>query len=210
MPRSLLVPDVASSRPVGVALALTMAVGLLSGCSFARTERSAASTRARPTATSSPTLTTAPTPSPTTTPKPERPAAMDTVNLNGAIATAEYFLELFPYALNTGDINDWDALSHPDCQFCSGLSAEVKRQAAVLQHQEGLATSIATATGIEVDPGIWFTVELDMTQGKSRIVDAAGAVLQEGPQQRSRVTMIVIRESNRWLVRGAQIDPWNG
>jgi len=203
-------PDVSSSHPVRVALALALAVGLLGGCSFGGTGRSAAATSARPTATASPTPTTAPTPSPTTTPKPERPTAMDTVNVSGAVATAKYFLELFPYALNTGDINDWDALSHPDCQFCSGLSAEVKRQAAVLQHQEGLATSIATATGTEVDPGIWFTVELDMTQGKSRIVDAAGAVLQEGPQQRSRVTMIVIRESNRWLVRGAQIDPWNG
>lgn len=208
MPRSLLVPDARSSRPVGVAIAAAVAFGLLGGCSFGGPDPVAVSTSAAPTVAAPPTP--SPTPSPTSTPKPERPAAMGVVDVSGAVATATYFLELFPYALNTGDISGWNALSHPDCQFCSGLSEEVKRQAALLEHQEGLATSIAAATGTEVDPGIWFTVELDMTQGQSRIVDAAGTVLQEGPQQRSRVTMIVIRESDRWLVRGAQIDPWNG
>ncbi|CAN5307731.1 hypothetical protein BH11ACT1_BH11ACT1_30370 [soil metagenome] len=135
---------------------------------------------------------------------------MDEVRVDGAIATATYFLQLFPYALNTGDSSGWDALSHPDCRFCSGLSDEVKRQAALLEHQEGLATSISSASGVEVDPGVWFTIDLDITQGKSRVVDSTGSVLLEGPEQRSHVTMIVIRDNDRWLVRGAQIDPQNG
>jgi hypothetical protein len=207
MPRSLFVPDAASSRPVGVALAVALAVGLLGGCSFGGADRSATPTSARPTPTASPTPTPAATPSPTTTPKPERPAAMDVVDVSGAVATATYFLELYPYALNTGDISEWNELSHPECIFCAGLADEVKRQAGLSEHQEGLATSIASATGIEVRPGAWFDVDFDVTQGPWQVVDMAGAVVeQSSPTKIAHVHMNVVRDSGRWLVREAQAD----
>ena len=150
MPRSLLVPDAVSSRPVQVAVAAVLALGLLGGCSFGDSDPVTVSTSAAPTVAAPPPPTPAATPSATTTPKPERPAAMDAVNLDGAIATAEYFMSLYPYALNTGDISDWNGLSHPECIFCAGLADEVKRQTGLLEHQEGLATSIASATAVEV------------------------------------------------------------
>jgi hypothetical protein len=207
MPRSLLVPDVASSHPVGVALAVALAVGLLGGCSFARAEPSAASTSARLAATASPTPTTAPTPSPTATPKPERPAAMDTVNLNGAIATAEYFLSLYPYVYNTGDLTDWKALTHPECIFCASVVANAERMHELNQHQVGTDTTVDSATGVEVDPGAWFTVDINCTQGPWSVTDDAGTVVEAGPDTNAYLMhVVVVREADTWRVREVQVD----
>jgi hypothetical protein len=211
MSRSLLVPDAVSSRPTRVAVATALALGLLGGCSFGDSDPVAVSTSAAPTVAASPTPTPAATPSPTTTPKPtptpERPVAMGVVDVNGAIATATYFLELYPYALNTGDISDWNELSHPECIFCAGLADEVKRQTGLLEHQEGLATSIASATAVEVRPGVWFDVDFDVTQGPWQVVDSEGAVVENSsPTKVAHVHMNVVRDSGRWLVREAQAD----
>ena len=132
---------------------------------------------------------------------------MDDVSVDGAIATATYFLQLFPYALNTGDLTDWNRLSHPECIFCAGLADEVKRQNGLSEHQVGLATSIASATGVEVTAGTFFDVDLDLTQGPWQVVDAAGAVVeQSAPTKVMHVHMNVVRDSGLWLVREAQTD----
>ena len=41
------------------------------------------------------------------TPKPERPAGMDQNTPEGAVATAEYLLSLYPYMYATGDLEPW-------------------------------------------------------------------------------------------------------
>ncbi|HEX7804612.1 MAG TPA: DUF6318 family protein, partial [Cellulomonas sp.] len=103
----------------------------------------AVSTSAAPTVAPSPAQSAAPaTPSPTSTPKPGRPAAMDTVNLEGAIATATYFLDLYPYVANSGDLEDWKTLSHPECIFCRGVTTEVERMFSVGHHQDGTDTTV--------------------------------------------------------------------
>ena len=205
MPFALRVPDASLARPTQIAVAVTVALGLLAGCSFGGSDPAPTAADAAPRVTAAPTP--SPTPSPTSTPKPERPAAMDTVNLDGAIATATYFLQLFPYALNTGDLTDWAVLSHPECIFCAGLSDEVKRQSSLHEHQEGLITSIASETCTEVNPGAWFDVDLELTQGPWQVVDMRGTVVEtSGATKVMRVHMNVVRDSGRWLVRESQAD----
>ena len=132
---------------------------------------------------------------------------MDDVSVDGAIATATYFLQLFPYALNTGDLTEWSRLSHAECIFCAGLSDEVKRQAGLLEHQEGLETSIASATGVEVTLGSWFDVDLRLMQGPWVVLDTAGNVVEQSTATKVvQVHMNVVRDSGHWLVRGAQTD----
>ena len=207
MPRSLFVPDAASSRQVGAALAGALAVGLLGGCSFGGPDGSATPTSARPTPTASPTPAPAATPSPMATPKPERPAAMDTVNLDGAIATATYFLALYPYVANTGDLADWNVLSQPECIFCRGVTTEVARMFSLGHHQDGTETTVLGASGIEVDPGAWYAVDVRATQGGWAEIDAAGAVVEEVPQTKSFVVhVIVVHGSAGWQIRAAEAD----
>ena len=211
MPRSRLVPDVAFSRPVGAALAVALAVGLLAGCSFGGADPSAASTSAGPTVAASPTPTPAPTPSPTTATKPERPAAMDTVDLNGAIATATYFLSLYGYAPETGDLTDWDSLSHPECTFCSGFSSEVRRMVALGQHQVGTGITASSASGVEVTTGTFFSVDVVGAQGGWTVFDKDGKVVEQDLATKPVVFhMVVVRESGTWLVRAGQPERTNG
>ena len=53
---------------------------------------------------------------------PERPAEMDEESVDGAIAAAKYFMELYPYIYATGDLTEWDALSDEGCRFCDTAS----------------------------------------------------------------------------------------
>ncbi|WP_369370322.1 DUF6318 family protein [Promicromonospora sp. Populi] len=50
--------------------------------------------------------------------KPERPAAMDRDDAEGAAVAAEYFIELYPYVMATGDTEEFEAMSHQACGFC--------------------------------------------------------------------------------------------
>ena len=208
MPRSLLVPDTVSSRPVRVAVAAVLALGLLGGCSFGDSDPVAVSTSAAPTVPAAPTPTPAAAPSPTTTPPPVRPAAMDVVNVDGAIATATYFLQLFPYALNTGDLTEWSLLSHAECQFCGGVADDVGNLSGLGQHQDGTEITIQVATGAEIRAGVSFSVDITFTQGPWTVVDTAGKVVDATADRESLHALIVVmREADQWLIRAVQVDP---
>ena len=206
MPRRALVPDAVSSRPARVAVAAALALGLLGGCSFGGTGRTAVSTSAAPTVAASPTPIPAATPSPTTTPKPERPAAMDTVNLDGAIATATYFMQLYPYAYNTGDATQLKELSHPECIFCKSVTDESEQLHARGEHQEGSATRVRSTRGTEVHPGYWYSVNASVEQDGWQILDAAGNVIGGEPtvMKTYAMTFAVVYQGGGWLVRGAE------
>ena len=208
MPRTWTLPDAASVRLVRLALRAVLAVGLLGACSVGAPAPVAVSTSAAPTVAPSPAQSAAPaTPSPTSTPKPGRPAAMDTVNLEGAIATATYFLSLYPYVYNTGDLTDWKSLTHPECVFCASVAANVEKMQAVGHHQVGTDTIVVSATGAEVDPGVWFSVEVNATQGPWSVVDDAGAIVDSGLDKKSYLMRLaVVREAGAWRVREVQVD----
>jgi hypothetical protein len=38
----------------------------------------------------------------------------------GAAAAAEYFIELYPYVMATGDTEEFEAMSHRACDYCTG------------------------------------------------------------------------------------------
>ena len=60
-------------------------------------------------------------------PKPERPAGMDEFTVEGAVATGEYVLALYPYVYATGDLSDWQAMSDPECGFCNNVITKVTK-----------------------------------------------------------------------------------
>ena len=91
------------------------------------------------------------------TPKPERPAGMDENTPEGAIATGEYFLSLYPYMHATGDLSDWQAMSTPDCGFCNSVITKVTKL-----HDAGgwvdpwPQEAVATHYGVaDEDPNVW-------------------------------------------------------
>ena len=51
---------------------------------------------------------------------------MSTMDGKGAAAAAVYFIELYGYVLQTGDLTEWNAMSFPDCQFCQSTAKYVQ------------------------------------------------------------------------------------
>ncbi|MGO1317391.1 MAG: DUF6318 family protein [Cellulomonadaceae bacterium] len=54
-------------------------------------------------------------------PPPDRPVRPDGMDAEGEVAAeiaARYFLDLYGYAIQTGDLEDFEAMSSPECQFC--------------------------------------------------------------------------------------------
>ena len=91
------------------------------------------------------------------TPKPERPAGMDEFTVEGAVATGEYVLALYPYVYATGDLSDWQAMSDPECGFCNNVITKVTK----LHDAGGWVDPsphevVAETYGVsEEDPNVW-------------------------------------------------------
>ena len=203
VPRSRL-PGCSRLGMAGVILAGTLAVGL-SGCTTSATADPTAALTGAPPATLSPTPTPSPTPSATSSPLPTRPAAMDTVTVDGAIAAVTYFLELVPYSLATGDVSQLNALSHPECIFCKSISDDAEKMHGLGEHQVGTAMRVLSARGAEITRGYWFSVDARVEQQGWQVLDAAGKVKQGDPAiKRYAMNFAVIHQDGRWIVRASE------
>ena len=176
-----------------------MVIGLVVACALGACATDPADPADPPTTTPvttaapSPTQTPTPTPTPDAATPPERPD-MSTVDAETAEAVAVYFLELYPYIFATGDIAEWDALSHPDCIYCAVVGAGVERLAAAGDLTGGGVVDVITVTSSETTPGSWWLVEIEMRQATSS--DSAGVIYD--------TAVIVVRDNERWLIRGVE------
>ncbi|MFD2793986.1 DUF6318 family protein [Promicromonospora vindobonensis] len=96
---------------------LVVAAGLaLSACTGSTPEADADASPSGERASASPSAS----PSSSGPVKPERPDAMKRKDAKGAAAAAEYFIELYPYVMATGDTEEFEAMSHRACDYCRG------------------------------------------------------------------------------------------
>jgi hypothetical protein len=150
-------------------------------------------------------VTPSPTPTPTPDPAsvpPERPAAMATVDSAGAEAVAVYFLALVPYANASGDLTDLASLSHPECIFCASVRDGVEALVAAGQHTVGGTPTLASVTSLEVDPGRWWTVNVDLVQEPQQVLDTSGRVVTDMAENAAyHFDVAVVRDDDHWLVR---------
>ncbi|MGW6130418.1 DUF6318 family protein [Cellulomonas sp. NPDC055163] len=148
-----------------------------------------------------------PTPTPTTTPEPERPAAMDDPGVDGAVAAATYFLSLYPYVYNTGDLTAWKALSHPECVFCASVMTGVEEMHSTGNHQDGTETTVSDARAQEIEPGVLYAVDLSLLQGPAVELDKDGAVVEEDPSTTESVVHVAVqRAGGAWLIRECEVE----
>ncbi|WP_448631154.1 DUF6318 family protein [Cellulomonas soli] len=186
-----------TSRLLACATTIAVAVGLLAGCTGGS---ATADPTGRATSTggqASPGPSASPTPSATVA-APQWTAAMDEVSVEGAQAVGQYFLELFPYVHATGDTSAWRALSHSECVFCADVA-----RGAEDPPEGGYANGTVTVQavqGVELDPGSVYSLNYTMEYASE------GASTAE----RDTVLMIVVRESDHWLVRAVDLKAADG
>jgi len=127
---------------------------------------------------------------------------MDQADSAGAEAVAVYFLQLFPYVGATGDLAEWRELSHPECIYCASVTSGIEDVFAAGHHSEGGLVSISSVVSAEVDPGRWWSVDVELVQSPSVTVDGAGNVVEDFPDTKAfHMDIAVVHEAGHWVVR---------
>lgn len=202
MRRSVRVSPRVGARRRVIAVGVVVAVGwVVAGCTGG--DDPGPSPSSEEPVSPSPSETPEPEPTQTGPAKPERPAAMDRDDAEGAAAAAEYFLELYPYVMTTGDTAEWEAMSLPECEACVGFID----QARMIAERGDTFTGGETDATVE-DPGRYVRDEatgimpLDVayTQAEMLIVDSAGAELFSSPGATEDRRMELGLREGSWVV----------
>ncbi|MEE6272641.1 DUF6318 family protein [Georgenia sp. MJ206] len=188
-----------------VVLAIVAVLGV--GCSNDATPSPTASgpEPTTPQASEAPSAT--PSPGPTDWPAPERPASMDRDDVVGAKAAAQYFIELYPYVYATGDLDEWRAMSHSECEFCASVVENVE----ALHAQDGYAlggeVEVTAVSGADPAEGSnYYSVELAVEQGPGAEYRADGEELRSDDGGSNQLRYAVERTKERWLVRAVDVQ----
>jgi hypothetical protein len=113
---------------------------------------------------------------------PEPPADLQRTDEIGAAAAAQYFLSLYSYTMQTGDVAAWDAMSLETCGFCARA-----REFAVSTRQAGEVFTGAEITVLStfvhpIDTLLQaYPVDVEFTQTGALQQGADGTVIQESP-----------------------------
>lgn len=140
-------------------------------------------------------------PSPTAPAKPERPEAMNRKDAEGAAAAAEYFIELYPYVMATGDIEEFESMSHRACGFCEDALEDIARFEAEEQTYAGGETSAEVLTSYARDDltGI-YPFDMLIEQEASEVADSKGAEVSSASRSSSEVRVEMGRRDGVWVV----------
>ena len=141
-------------------------------------------------------------------PAPQRPENMDENSSEGAIATATYVVQLYPYVYATGDLEQWKAMSQQDCLFCNSVITNVGKL-----HEAGgwknPWTHTITQTGY-ADPGPgseYSRVDVVFDQEASYSYDGTGAPPDVSEPATGTLLMLAMKYvDGHWAIREGQVE----
>ena len=141
-------------------------------------------------------------------PAPQRPENMDENSSEGAIATATYVVQLYPYVYATGDLEQWKAMSQQDCLFCNSVITNVGKL-----HEAGgwISPWTHTITRTDyLDPGPdseYSQVDVVFDQEASYSYDGTGAPPDVSEPATGTLLMLAMKYvDGRWVVRGGRVE----
>ena len=156
-----------------------------------------------------------PTAAPTTEPAeiapPEKPTVMDTNDAIGARAAAEYFLSLYGYVFQTGDLTEWDAMCDAESEFCKSVRERVQADEQGGYTREGGDATTTVARVVEPSAGVeFFEVAGSVVQAPSVTVDVQGTVVdsREAIGDVDFSILLKMNPEGQWVVRAVAFgDP---
>ncbi|MFC7404123.1 DUF6318 family protein [Georgenia alba] len=161
-----------------------------------------------PSETESATQTGSPTPEETPS-APESPtpdSRIEVEDVGGAIAAAEYFLELYTYSRATGDLSAWREMSDPECNFCSNIAENTESRYSSGGHIEGGEMTIERTSGTApTDSSPYFGVDAHIVEGVSEHYSPDEAEPEVLPAVRHVMVMALQYEDGRWIIRGVEV-----
>lgn len=133
--------------------------------------------------------------------KPERPEAMKRKDAEGAAAAAEYFIELYPYVMSTGDTEEFEAMSHRACGFC----AQALKDAGRIQDRDqtfrggGIEVKILDRFRRDDLTGI-YPLDVEVKQEASETLDVDGSLVSSAEAQVSDHRVEIGRKGDLWVI----------
>lgn len=134
---------------------------------------------------------------------------MDDTSAEGAAAAASYFVALYPYVYATGDLADWVAMSSPECIFCSSTRDGATRVAEARNRIEGGEVTITEATGVEVDPGRWYSAKVRAEEAPSVELNGNGETVTASDGGAYVFTFALTHSDAGWVVDAVDIEKSN-
>ncbi|WP_188037035.1 DUF6318 family protein [Actinotalea sp. JY-7885] len=133
--------------------------------------------------------------------RPEPPAQLDvTADESGGIFL-EYALAVADYTHDTGDLQAWEQLSHPECGYCAHVAEQARAAHAEGRVPSGATSRLHVAHAIRVSDD-FFSVLGRVVTTPSQELDAHGTVVDTGPGGTYAVAAAVVLEEGRWMLRG--------
>ena len=182
-------------RAVGAALlavGLTALLAVTGGCDSSEPE---------PTPSSIAPTTSSPTPTPTETPlaEPTMPPEMDRDDEAGAVAAAEYFMELLNYTIQTGDLDSWAEVADRNCGFCLNVSNDLGPIYAEGGRYSGGTITVSTARLVGFDETLRVhAIEVAYEETESRVLDGEGNVVDQSAARSGWLVLDVGATSDGW------------
>ena len=153
-----------------------------------------------------------PEPSPTATSEiveaPVRPVEMERSDEAGAVAAATYFLSLFDYVMQTGDLTEWDSVSAQSCGFCVNVHDDAQEIYGTGGTYVGGGFELGEAEVVGFDETLHIHgVQIPYTAAAATVLDSAGGVKREIPAGQGFLLLDVGFSPRGWmLVTGGSHD----
>lgn len=128
---------------------------------------------------------------------------MERDDVEGAKAAAQYFLSLYPYAYNTGDLTEWRAMSHPECVFCASVIENVEALHAQGGYQTGGEITWLSVEGAGATTG---TASVDAVAEQTPTALVIGSEVEEVSSGGRASLFIDLIWSNGWQIRGVDVE----
>ncbi|WP_279596161.1 DUF6318 family protein [Actinomyces bowdenii] len=134
---------------------------------------------------------------------PERPAGMDENSPAGAIATAEYFVQLYPYVYATGDLEQWRAMSREDCVFCTSVIDNVTELHSKGGWRDPWVHTVTNTQYVEPGPGSDYSrIDVVFNRDATYTYDGSGNAPDVADANGGVVLMLAMKyENGRWVIR---------
>jgi len=136
---------------------------------------------------------------------------MERDDVEGATAAAEHFMRLYGYIFATGDLEEWQSMSHSECRFCAGAAERVEELFADGGYATGGEFEVQDVeTQVSDDAESAILVALTGIEAPSREYSRDGVEVRALEGGGATYTFALERESDRWIVLDGGVEAVGG
>ena len=129
----------------------------------------------------------------------EQPPEMANDDEAGAIAAAKYYMGLYEYVFLTGDLEMWEQMALPECEFCAVVVEHVTDMHDAGRYRvSGPPKWRGEPTTRRVVTQTMWSVTLQARVSASTTYGSDGTQVDESPAARAEVKMGMIHDGDQW------------